>query len=96
MPPIPDFTNPEWHRGRQDSELLVSIMEGKGTFMPANNMRITRDQAKDLVALVRSFGGISSSLQAPTTNIEFEQSMRRLQQQYDQLEGELKKLKKPE
>jgi mono/diheme cytochrome c family protein len=96
MPPIPDFTNPEWHRSKQDSELLVSIMEGRGTFMPANNMRITRDQAKDLVALVRSFGGISAALQAPTTNVEFEQSMRRLQQQYDQLEGELKKLKKPE
>jgi mono/diheme cytochrome c family protein len=93
MPPIPDFTNAEWHRGKQDAELLVSIMEGKGTFMPANNMRVTRDQAKDLVALIRSFGGVSSTLQAAMTDSGFDKAMRRLQQQYDQLEAELKKLK---
>jgi mono/diheme cytochrome c family protein len=95
MPPIPDFTNAGWHRTKQDSELLISIMEGKGTLMPANNMRITRDQAKDLVALIRSFGGVSSAAETVVTDAEFEKSMRRLQQQYDQLEGELKKLKKP-
>jgi mono/diheme cytochrome c family protein len=96
MPPIPDFTNAEWQRSRKDAELLVSILEGKGTLMPANNTRITRDQAKDLVAFIRSFGGISSTQQAPTTDSEFDKSIRRLQQQFEQLEGELKKLKKPE
>ena len=96
MPPIPDFTNPEWQLGKKDAELLVSIMEGKGTLMPPNNTRLTRDQARDLVAFIRSFGPARPVEQIADDN-EYEKSLRRLQQQFEQLETELKKLdKKPD
>jgi mono/diheme cytochrome c family protein len=95
MKDIPDFTNAEWQKGKKDAQLLVSILEGKGTLMPANNSRITRDQARDLVAFVRSFGPVRP-VDKMTTDSDFEKAFRRLQQQYEQLEQALKKLdKKP-
>jgi len=93
MPPIPDFTDVQWQKDKKDAQLLVSILEGKGTLMPANSSRITRDQARDLVAFVRSFGPARPP-EKPPTDSEFEKSFRRLQQQYEQLEAELKKLEK--
>src|SRR5262245_58112578 len=34
MPDIPDLANPEWQKGMSDSQITVSILEGKGTLMP--------------------------------------------------------------
>jgi mono/diheme cytochrome c family protein len=93
MPPIPDFTNRSWHKGKNDAELTVSILEGKGTLMPANNMRISRDQARNLVAYIRSFGGIQVESRPVATDAEFEKSFRQLQRQWDELEKQLKQLK---
>jgi mono/diheme cytochrome c family protein len=93
MPPIPDFTNPRWQIEKKDSELLLSVLEGKGTLMPPNNMRVTRDQARDLVAFIRSFGP-ARPIEESTSDTEFDRSVRRLQTQFEQLESELKKLNK--
>jgi mono/diheme cytochrome c family protein len=93
MPPIPDFTNPQWQHEKKDAELLLSILEGKGTLMPPNNMRVSRDQARDLVAFIRSFGP-ARPVEESMGDTEFDRSVRRLQAQYQQLEAELKKLQK--
>jgi mono/diheme cytochrome c family protein len=93
MPPIPDFTNSQWQREKKDGELLLSILEGKGTLMPPNNMRVTRDQARDLVAFIRSFGP-ARPIEESVSDTEFERSVRRLQAQFQELESELKKLNK--
>jgi mono/diheme cytochrome c family protein len=53
---IPDFTSRAWQSDRSDPELLVSILDGKGTQMPANRERVTEGQARNLVAYVRAFG----------------------------------------
>jgi mono/diheme cytochrome c family protein len=92
MPPIPNFTDPAWQKSKQSAELLASIMDGKGTLMPANNQRLTRDQARDLVAFIRAFGP-NPVVEAAGEETQFEQEMRRLQQQWDELEREMKKLK---
>jgi mono/diheme cytochrome c family protein len=92
MPPIPDFTNRAWHRTRKDAELLVSILEGKGTLMPANNSRVSRSQARALVAYVRAFGPGGSSTSPPATDAQFERAYRRLQKQMDELDRQLKAL----
>jgi mono/diheme cytochrome c family protein len=55
LPPIPDFTNPDFHKERNDARLLLSILDGKGRLMPANRARLTEDQARDLVAYIRAF-----------------------------------------
>ena len=94
MPPIPDFTNRAWHKPKTNAELVVSILEGKGTLMPANNTRISRDQARNLVAYIRAFGGVSIEPRPAATDAEFEKSFRQLQNQWDELEKELKKIKR--
>jgi mono/diheme cytochrome c family protein len=93
MPPIPNFTNRGWHQTRTDAQLVVSILEGKGTLMPPNSSRFTRDQARNLVAYIRAFGGVRSEPLPAATDAEFEKSFRQLQKQWDELEKQLKKLK---
>jgi mono/diheme cytochrome c family protein len=96
MPPIPDFTNPGWHQKNSDAQLLASILNGKGTLMPANSGRITEDQARDLVAYVRAFGpgtALKDPGKGPVTDAQFEKAFRQLQQQWDALETELQKMK---
>jgi ubiquinol-cytochrome c reductase cytochrome b subunit len=56
MPTIPDFNSRPWQDGVSDPQLKVSILDGKGTLMPAFADRVTDDQAKALVAYVRAFG----------------------------------------
>jgi mono/diheme cytochrome c family protein len=92
MPPIPDFTNRGWHGSRSDAELLVSILEGKGTLMPANNSRITREQARNLIAYIRAFGPGQVVQGGLATEEQFEKSFRQLQKQWDELEKQLKKM----
>jgi len=55
LPPIPDFTSPAFHKERNDARLLLSILHGKGTFMPGQNSRVTQEQARCLVGFVRAF-----------------------------------------
>jgi mono/diheme cytochrome c family protein len=92
LPPIPDFTDPKWHKTKEDVELVASILQGKGTLMPANSDKITRDQARDLVAYVRAFGPTPPP---PPPGLEdaFQKQIRRLQLQWDEYERQLKKLK---
>jgi cbb3-type cytochrome c oxidase subunit III len=94
MPPIPNFTDAGWHEQHTNGQLLASIMDGKGTLMPANSGRITPDQARDVLAYVRSFGPKTLAA-APATDTQFEQSFRQLQQQWDALERELQKMRGP-
>jgi mono/diheme cytochrome c family protein len=93
MPVIPDFTSPAWHKSKEDAGLLASILNGKGTLMPANSGRITEEQARDLVAFIRAFGPARPIGQGPVTDTQFEKSFRQLQQQWEALEKELQKLK---
>jgi mono/diheme cytochrome c family protein len=91
LPPIPDFTNPAFHKEHTDVQLLISILNGKGTLMPANVGRITEGQAGDLVAFVRSFGPSEFQAAAPAAAAgdDFEAKYNTLQQQWDALERQL-------
>jgi mono/diheme cytochrome c family protein len=91
LPPIPDFTSPAFHKDHSDAQLQVSIMDGKGTFMPANRGRITEDQASDLVAFVRAFGPRVFAARPQASDSEFEKAYRQLEDQWNELEKELQK-----
>lgn len=95
LPPIPDFTSTPWHKDHTDVQLLVSILDGKGTLMPAHRGRITDDQAGDLVAYVRAFGpNVPATKSAPTaSDSDFDKKFRELQEQWNALERELQKTK---
>jgi mono/diheme cytochrome c family protein/uncharacterized membrane protein len=52
---IPDFTAASWQAQRSDTQMVKSILDGKGTEMPPQQGKITEEQAKRLVAYIRSF-----------------------------------------
>src|SRR6266542_2050538 len=50
---IPDFAAGTWQTSRTDSQILASIRDGKGDKMPPFEERLSEDQRRDLVALIR-------------------------------------------
>ncbi len=93
MPPIPDFTIESFHKQHNDAQIRVSILEGKGTLMPANRGRVTEDQARDLVAYIRSFGPESVRIRPEASDKEFEKAFRQLEEQLQKLHQEMEKVK---
>jgi cbb3-type cytochrome c oxidase subunit III len=85
MPPIPDFTNSTWQMQHTDPKLVASILDGKGTLMPANRGRLTDAQSRDLVAYLRSFGPRTLRKKGPVSESEFEKSFRELEQRWNEL-----------
>jgi mono/diheme cytochrome c family protein len=94
MPVIPDFTNPTWQQSRSNPQLSVSILEGKGTLMPPFRDRVKQDQVNDLMAYIRAFGPTQASNPDLTKPTNFEEQIRRLQQEWDTLEKQLQELSK--
>jgi hypothetical protein len=92
VPEIPDFTNPRWQRARQDAHLAISIIEGKGSRMPAFGGRIDRKQAQELVAFIRSFAPRSASQAETAADGDFTVRFRELQEEYQRLCDEIERL----
>ena len=78
-----------------DPKLAVSIMDGKGTLMPANRGRITEAQARDLVAYLRSFGPRTLRKKGPVSESEFDKAFRELEQRWNELEKGVEKSEPP-
>jgi cbb3-type cytochrome c oxidase subunit III len=96
MPPLPDFTKPLFHQQHSDPQILISILDGKGTLMPANRGRINEAQARDLVAFIRAFGPAGSSPAAAGSSApnEFQMQFEQLQRQWEALQKDIGALKK--
>jgi mono/diheme cytochrome c family protein len=105
---IPDFRSGEWQQKRKDSQLLVSILDGKGTNMPAFEAKITKDQARQLVTYVRSFGpkrpkpsrasrpfGPTRATSATRFEADFLERFQQLQEEFDRIDQELRRLTRP-
>jgi mono/diheme cytochrome c family protein len=94
MPPIPDFTSKDWHLTKDNALLSVSVLEGKGTLMPAWRGKVTPEQARDLVAYVRSFGpaGLASAEPPPS---EFGNRFRELKKRWADLDQEARLISRP-
>jgi mono/diheme cytochrome c family protein len=93
MPPIPDFTGEAFQKTHTDAQIRVSILDGKGTLMPANRGRITDDQAGSLVAYVRAFGPKSGIPPPRGSDAEFIKAVRELELQLEELHKQLQKTK---
>jgi mono/diheme cytochrome c family protein len=81
----PDFTSRSWHGRRSDTQLLVSILEGKGRGMPAHRGKLSEGQARDLVAYLREVGGVETSGRADPGDFT---------RRFEELEKELRELKR--
>jgi hypothetical protein len=85
LPELPDFTRRAWQEGRSDPQLIVSVLVGKGADMPSFGGKLSREQARDLVAVIRAFGPLPTS---PVTNATDD-----FEAQFQQLTDEFKKLR---
>ena len=94
MPNIPDFTNRTWQTATGTPQLLNSILDGKGTLMPAFRGRVNEDQARDLAAYIRAFGPPPTAPSELPAN-DFERRFRELQDQWNELQKQLEALPPP-
>ncbi len=94
MPNIPDFTDRSWQTATGTPQLLNSILDGKGTLMPAFRGRVNEDQARDLAAYIRAFGPPPTAPSELPAN-DFERRFRELQNQWNELQKQLKALPPP-
>src|SRR5262249_7487198 len=87
MPAIPNFTERAWQEQRPDPRLVVSILEGKGTDMPAFRDKVSREQARDLVAFLRTFAPAAAPQPAAATGApdDFEARFRQLLEEFASL-----------
>jgi mono/diheme cytochrome c family protein len=94
MPVIPDFTTREWQMGRDNPQLTVSILEGKGALMPPWRGRLTPELAQDLVAYVRNLG--PPGLVAMTSpRSQFKTRFKQLQKQWEDINVLVEALSRP-
>jgi mono/diheme cytochrome c family protein len=95
---VPDLTRPAWQEKRSDAQLVVTILEGKGTVMPAFGDRLSPAQAKTLVAHLRSFGPVrpkTPTKAAPSPAApagDFDARLRQLQKEFEELKRQMKEL----
>jgi mono/diheme cytochrome c family protein len=88
---IPDFTVRDWHQKRSNAQLMVSILDGKGTGMPAFRDKIPRERAREIVAHIRSFAPGATSEVASSSN-EFEAQFNKLLKEFDDIARQLRDL----
>jgi mono/diheme cytochrome c family protein len=94
MPTIPDFTNRVWQEEVNNPQLLVGILDGKGTLMPAFRGRVNEAQARDLAAYIRAFGPVRVALPtAPADDLE--KRIRELKEQWEELDRQMRELSGP-
>lgn len=99
MPTIPDFTVGEWQDSKNRTALALSILDAKGTLMPAFRARVSEEDAQNLVAYIRAFGPRQTrqveSIAPAAPASDFENQFRQLQRQWDELEKQLRELSPP-
>jgi mono/diheme cytochrome c family protein len=91
-PNCPDFTNRDWQKHRTDAELMVSILEGKGTQMPAFRGRFSDGQARDLVLAVRSFAPAPAQRRADPAPDDFEERFSQLEKEFQDLQRQYREV----
>ncbi len=84
MSEIPDFTSRRWQERRSDAKLIVSILDGKNTKMPAFGGKLNEEQARDLLVYIRAFGpGRAAPVLDPPS--DFEKRFLELQAEWQKL-----------
>jgi mono/diheme cytochrome c family protein len=99
----PNFSSHRWQAAHGDATLRASILEGKGTQMPAFSGKITEPEARDLVARIRTFdptpvvkptAGTSTGMTTGPPD-DFEERFRRLEEELQELKKKFHELSTP-
>jgi mono/diheme cytochrome c family protein len=95
LPQMPDFTRRDWQTRRSDDELVATILEGKGSRMPAFVGNVTEETAQDLVSLIRTFDPAYEPAAAKgkaVSSDEFSKRFRSLEAQMEDLKKQFQGL----
>jgi mono/diheme cytochrome c family protein len=84
LPSIPDFSARSWQEARTDPQLVVSVLDGKGAAMPPFRDKLSREQAREVIAFIRSFGP-SQARATRTSSDDFEARFRSLLDEFEDL-----------
>jgi cytochrome c oxidase cbb3-type subunit 3 len=91
LPSIPDFTVRDWHQKRTNAQLLISILDGKGTEMPAFRDKVPRERAREVVNYIRTFAPGAAPASGSSTN-DFEDRFNKLAREFDELARQIRAL----
>jgi len=91
LPMLPDFTSHAWQESRSDRQLAVSVLDGKGAKMPSFAGKLASEQARDLVAFIRTFAP-SPARPVSTATDEFEARFRQLNEEFENLGRQIRAL----
>jgi ubiquinol-cytochrome c reductase cytochrome b subunit len=94
MADIPDFTSRAFQESQTNERFAVSILDGKGKYMPAFRGRLNQSAVQDLVAYVRSFGPARAAPTVPPAS-DFEKRFRELEQEWNELQKQMQDLPRP-
>ena len=94
MPALPDFTTREWQTSRDNPQLAISVLDGKGALMPPWRGRVDPALAQDLVAFIRTFGP-AGLVAADSPTGELGTRLRQLRQQWQVLDQQAQALSRP-
>ncbi len=87
---LPDFRRPTWQERRSDAQLMASILDGKGNGMPAFRGRLSQDQVRSLISLVRALD--PKPAQASSSPTEFQVQFQALEKELQELRRQLDEL----
>ena len=84
LPTIPDFTAHSWQERRNDVQLVVSVLDGKGAGMPPFRDKLGREKIRDLVAFIRTFDPSPAQPSGPALD-DFEARFKKLEAEIESL-----------
>jgi mono/diheme cytochrome c family protein len=92
-PSIPDFTSQVWKQRRSPPQLTTTILEGKGTVMPAFRGKLNEAQIRDLVTYLRAFAPQPASVPVGQET-DFKRRFSQLTHELDDLKKQYQDLSK--
>jgi mono/diheme cytochrome c family protein len=92
---IPDFTNRRWQVSRSDAQLLASILDGKGSAMPAFRGKFSDKEAREMVAQIRGLDPAAPAGRTDGSIEDFDRRYRELQLELQELKRQFKELSSP-
>ena len=94
LPRIPNFTLADWQNSRNLTQIMVTILEGKGETMPQFRGKVSEEQARDLAALVILFGPAKEAPELHRCD-DFMERFRALEVQREELKRRYEELSSP-
>ncbi len=88
---IPNFASPDWHARRSDAHLATSILEGKGTAMPAFDGKLGEAQVRDVITYIRSFVSAKTP-PSPKPSADFRRRFDQLRDEFERLDRQYRTL----